>query len=278
MHRIDHHGRRYDVQGPHLSAPSPQRTPVLFQAGSSPAGRAFAARNAEAQFILTSNRDAPSSSSARPATSQPLPADAVRTSPSSRADLRHRSTEAEAKAKEAEIDEYLAADGFLVHSNLGFDPDSGEPLDPATPLSEVRTHAGQSHLQWLREAAGDREPTIADLARLSAKLRARVVGTPEQIADELAAWQQVGVDGVNVINWTLPGSYEEFVDHIAPPCRSAAHAVRVPGGHPAREALRSRAAAGLAPARRWRGAFSGGASGADATGDAGARDAVEVTA
>ncbi len=119
----------------------------------------------------------PSSSSARPAT---LPKQAGRR----RDDLAFflgltfvtGSTEAEAKAKEAEIDEYLAADGFLVHSNLGFDPDTGEPLDPATPLSEVRTHAGQSHLQWLREAAGDREPTIADLARLSAKLRARVVG------------------------------------------------------------------------------------------------------
>jgi alkanesulfonate monooxygenase len=28
----------------HLSEPSPQRTPVLYQAGSSPAGRLFAAR------------------------------------------------------------------------------------------------------------------------------------------------------------------------------------------------------------------------------------------
>lgn len=36
IHRIDHVGKRYRVQGPHLSAPSPQRTPVLFQAGSSP--------------------------------------------------------------------------------------------------------------------------------------------------------------------------------------------------------------------------------------------------
>ena len=53
IHRIDHVGKRYRVQGPHLSAPSPQRTPVLFQAGSSPAGRRFAARNAEAQFVFS---------------------------------------------------------------------------------------------------------------------------------------------------------------------------------------------------------------------------------
>lgn len=30
--------------------PSPQRTPILFQAGSSPSGKAFAAKHAEAVF------------------------------------------------------------------------------------------------------------------------------------------------------------------------------------------------------------------------------------
>ncbi len=36
---------------PHFSSPSPQRTPVLFQAGSSPAGQLFSARNAEGVYI-----------------------------------------------------------------------------------------------------------------------------------------------------------------------------------------------------------------------------------
>ncbi|MBR7513735.1 LLM class flavin-dependent oxidoreductase, partial [Mycobacterium tuberculosis] len=42
VHRIRHHGRYYDVEGYHLSEPSPQRTPVLFQAGSSARGQTFA--------------------------------------------------------------------------------------------------------------------------------------------------------------------------------------------------------------------------------------------
>jgi FMN-dependent oxidoreductase (nitrilotriacetate monooxygenase family) len=58
IHKIHHVGKRYRVEGPHLPSPSPQRTPLLFQAGSSPAGRAFAARNAEAQFISTPNPEA----------------------------------------------------------------------------------------------------------------------------------------------------------------------------------------------------------------------------
>lgn len=35
IHKIHHVGKRYKVEGPHLPSPSPQRTPLLFQAGSS---------------------------------------------------------------------------------------------------------------------------------------------------------------------------------------------------------------------------------------------------
>ena len=59
IHDIDHHGEFYpDVPGPHLAEPSPQRTPVLFQAGASEWGRDFAARNAEAIFIIANTHDA----------------------------------------------------------------------------------------------------------------------------------------------------------------------------------------------------------------------------
>src|ERR1700684_3056601 len=51
IHKVNHHGRYYDVEGYHLSEPSPQRTPVLFQAGSSGRGQAFAIRHAECVFV-----------------------------------------------------------------------------------------------------------------------------------------------------------------------------------------------------------------------------------
>ena len=258
IHRIDHVGERYRVQGPHLSRPSPQRTPVLFQAGSSPAGRAFAARNAEAQFILSSTpeKTAELISSTR---------DAVEAEGRRRGDIKFflgmtfviGSTEEEARRKSAEIDEWLSPDGFLVHSNLGFDPDTGAPLPPDTPLSAIRTETNQSHLQWVREAAGDREPTIRDLAALTARIRSRVVGTPEQIADELERWQDAGVDGINVQNWTLPGSYEEFVDHVVPVLRDRGLAEREPTATTLRGRLFGHdELPDRHPARRWRGAFS----------------------
>ena len=48
---VHHHGKQYTVDAMHLCEPSPQRTPVLYQAGSSPRGRRFAAQHAECVFL-----------------------------------------------------------------------------------------------------------------------------------------------------------------------------------------------------------------------------------
>jgi FMN-dependent oxidoreductase (nitrilotriacetate monooxygenase family) len=217
IHKINHAGKRYRVEGPHLPSPSPQRTPVLFQAGSSPAGRAFAARNAEAQFITPPN----------PAAAAELISDTrrlVQAAGRDRNDIKFfqgfafviGSTEQEARRREAEHDEYLSPEGFLAHANLGVSQDDGRPLPPDTLLADVKTNGGRSHIEWLRKSVAGREPTVADLGRLTSRRHPRLVGTPEQIADQLVIWQQAGIDGVNLINWSIPGSYKEFNEHLLP--------------------------------------------------------------
>ena len=217
IHKIHHAGKRYRVEGPHLPSPSPQVTPLLFQAGSSPAGRAFAARNAEAQFISPPN----------PAAAAELIADTRRLAEEAG---RHRddikffqgmafvigSTEDEARRKEVELDRYVSIDGFLAHSNLGVSQDDGRPLPPETRLADIETNGGRSHIEWLRKAVPDREPTVGDLGQLVARRHRRMVGTPESIADQLAQWQAAGVDGINLINWMIPDSYREFNEHLLP--------------------------------------------------------------
>src|ERR1041384_6840653 len=51
IHRIRYEGRFYRIDATHLCEPSPQRTPVLYQAGASPSGREFASKHAECVFI-----------------------------------------------------------------------------------------------------------------------------------------------------------------------------------------------------------------------------------
>src|SRR5690625_7295895 len=55
VHPINHKGSYFNVPGVHLVDPSPQRTPVLFQAGASSRGRDFAAKHAEAVFTTIAN-------------------------------------------------------------------------------------------------------------------------------------------------------------------------------------------------------------------------------
>jgi FMN-dependent oxidoreductase (nitrilotriacetate monooxygenase family) len=58
VHRIRHQGPYYRMEGYHLCEPSPQRTPVLFQAGASGRGQQFAARHAEGIFIMAQDKEA----------------------------------------------------------------------------------------------------------------------------------------------------------------------------------------------------------------------------
>jgi alkanesulfonate monooxygenase len=51
VHRIRHKGAHFELDAIHLCEPSPQRTPVLYQAGTSSAGRRFARRHAECVFV-----------------------------------------------------------------------------------------------------------------------------------------------------------------------------------------------------------------------------------
>jgi FMN-dependent oxidoreductase (nitrilotriacetate monooxygenase family) len=216
IHKIHHVGKRYKVEGPHLVAPSPQRTPILFQAGSSTAGRNFAARNAEAQFIISPGpdhaRDLIEDTRRRVVAAGRKPDD-----------LKFfqglhfviGSTEEEARRKEAELDEAIDLDGMVAHLSGAVGVDfGGHDLD--TPLGDIAdTDGTRSIVAWVQESVSGREATVRDLGLLQGR-NSRVVGTPESIADQLQVWRDAGVDGINVVNATIPGSYEDFVEHVTP--------------------------------------------------------------
>lgn len=56
MHPIQHEGKYFTVPGIHICEPSPQRTPVLYQAGASSRGQKFASQNAECVFIAAPSK------------------------------------------------------------------------------------------------------------------------------------------------------------------------------------------------------------------------------
>jgi len=218
---IDHSGAYFDVPGPHGCEPSPQRTPVLYQAGSSDRGRAFAARHAEAVFL-----------------SQPGET-AIReyiTDLSERIEAHGRDpesvaffpglvpivgeTEAIAQAKYESYLDAIDIEGVLTLLSGFVDMDLSE-LDPDQRLQHIETEAIQGVVNAFT-TNDDRDWTVREVAEFAGlgTTSPVVVGTPETVADEFEHWyRDLGVEGINVKEVTRPDTLTDFVDLVVPELR-----------------------------------------------------------
>jgi long-chain alkane monooxygenase len=214
IHDIDHVGEFYDVIGPNLTEPSPQRTPVLFQAGASEQGRDFAARNAEAIFIPGRSPEQARVNiedvRQRAARAGRDPSDILFYSGFT---FVVGGTKEEAQRKAAEFDETASARGYAAHMGGGMGVDLAS-IDLDTPVGELERYNSRGGLKSLIDSAPDKTWTFRDVLKLRGANR--VVGTPEQIADGLGQLAEAGVDGVNVTYYTSPGSFADFIDGVIP--------------------------------------------------------------
>lgn len=218
VHKIHHKGERYQIEGPHLSIPSSQRTPVLIQAGSSAAGRRFAAGNAEATFIVSLTPDG-----ARVAVDDiRRQATTLGRDPSDILFFQGLSfvvgsTEEEAWRKSREIDEYISIEGLAAHIGRDLEVDFGF-LDPDRPVSEFNLQGLQGFVRFVEEANPGKTVRLRDLVN-AMSYNGRIVGTPEIIADKLEEWRDAGIDGVNVAYQRTPGSFIELSEYVMPELR-----------------------------------------------------------
>ncbi|MGJ4859625.1 LLM class flavin-dependent oxidoreductase [Labrys sp. La1] len=259
IHRIHHHGKRYKVLGPHLSQPSRQRTPVLFQAGSSRAGRAFAARHAEGTFIAAVN---PHGARRQIEETRAL----VQASGRDAGDLLFiqgmsfvvGGSEEEAQRKAQDLAQDISVDGPLAHISRDLGIDLGL-LDPDRPVDELEIEGVQGIIRAFEEGNPGKRATVADLGRAYA-LSSQVIGTPETIADQLSEWQEAGIDGINLIYHTTPGSFVDFIENVTPVLQKRGLAQTEYAEGSFRERLFAEGTARLPnrhPASRYRGAFTG---------------------
>jgi FMN-dependent oxidoreductase (nitrilotriacetate monooxygenase family) len=212
VHRIDHHGRYYDCEGPHVCEPSPQRTPVLFQAGSSQRGRDFAATHAEATFIVANHAEkVVPDLRARAATFGRDPHDLkviAGVSPIV------GGTEAEAREKHAEYLEDLSVEAGLAHLSGGLQVDLAN-IDPDRPLDSIDEEGIQGLVKALIDSAPPGTRTFGDLVKGNMAGQF-MVGSAEQVADRLIRHVNNGVDGFNLVVSTLPGTITDFVEGVVP--------------------------------------------------------------
>ncbi|SDB84102.1 FMN-dependent oxidoreductase, nitrilotriacetate monooxygenase family [Pelagirhabdus alkalitolerans] len=219
VHDIQHEGHYYKVPGAHLSEPSPQRTPVLYQAGASKKGRAFAGRNAECIFI-----GAPTVHAAKQSVTK-LREEAVQ---AGRAPDEVKiltmftpivgKTEQEALEKYNDYKQYVSHEGALALFG-GWSGIDLSGFEPDEKLEYVENDSIQSVVENFTKIDPDREWTASDIKDYVGigGMGVAAVGDPIQIADKMEEWvNEAGVDGFNIAYAITPGTFEDFVELVVP--------------------------------------------------------------
>ncbi len=219
IHEIQHAGKYFKVPGYHVSEPSPQRTPVLFQAGASSRGMDFAAKHSESAFVAAPSKKLLAS----------YVSDLRR-----RVELagRHRNdvltfaqftlvlgeTDAEAQKKLDSYKQYVDREGALVLMS-GWTGVDLSHLDQDAPITELDGNAIQFTAQAFSSADPDKVWTVREIAEYCGigGDGPVIVGSPATVADALQEWQaETGLDGFNLAAATNPGTFRDVVDLLVP--------------------------------------------------------------
>ena len=271
VHPIGHDGEYFKVPGIHLCEPSPQRTPVIFQAGASPRGQRFAARHAEGVFVAP----------ATIAQSATLTESIRRQAEDAGRDRNHlkifalltvitAETDEAAWAKYAEYQSYASGDGMLSFYG-GWTGVDFSQFDPDQPLEAIDNDAIRSVLAMLTQADPNRQWTPRDIVeqRSIGGIGPVLVGGPQTVADALERWvDEGGVDGFNLAYAVTPGTFADFIEWVVPELARRGRLRDGYAGETLRENLLETGSPRVPedhPAARYRGAFSDGANAADAT-------------
>lgn len=224
IEKIEHRGKYFNMSGRNQVHPSPQRTPVLFQAGTSKAGAAFASKHAEAIFLNTFNatQAAKTISEMRAAAAaNGRDPQSIKFFPCFMPIMGRTKEEAQAKYDTAVANADPVAGLAQFSGYTGIDLASF-PLDEPMDLSGMsQAMAIQAVFKSL--AASEEEgqeawtPRRLGMRMALGGLHPSPVGTAEDIADEIQKWvDEADVDGFNIGSVTNPGSWEDVVDLLVP--------------------------------------------------------------
>lgn len=220
LHRLDHKGEYFSVQGPLNIARSKQGHPVIFQAGSSESGKKLAGKAADAVFTGHDNIE---------------DAKAFYKDVKDRTVAEGRSvddivilpgigpiigrTEEEAERKYQELAELVTIENALNYLGRFFEHHdfSQYPLDEQFPeLGDLGQNSFRSGTDKIKKVAKEKNLTLRQVALQSATPRPQFIGTPEKIADLIQEWHEEGAADGFIIHSSIPSGLNDFVELVVP--------------------------------------------------------------
>ena len=221
LHRVNHKGEFFSVQGPLTISRSKQGRPILIQAGSSEAGKEFASQVADAVFTGQATiEDAQEFY-------QDVKGRTVKHGRRSEEILMLPgcnpivgATPEEAEAKYQEISNLVVIDDALNYLGRYFnDIDFTQyDLDEQFPdLGNFARNGWESATDRIKKVSREEGLTLRQMALRSTTPKSPFIGTPEQVADTMQAWFEAGAaDGFMMNASVLPQGFNDFVDLVLP--------------------------------------------------------------
>lgn len=219
VHPIEHDGKYFQVPGIHVCEPSPQRTPVLYQAGASTRGKQFAAKHAECIFISVPSkallkrfvddiRQRLISEGRDPNSVYIYTLVTIVTG----------ATDLEAQRKFQEYRQYASHDGALTLVS-GWSGVDFAQFGQDDRIQYIKTNAIQSLLESYSSADPTRSWTVDEVAEWTSigGNGPVFVGSAQTIADILQEWtEETGVDGFNLAYAVAHETFSDVVEYVVP--------------------------------------------------------------
>ncbi len=228
LHRLDHKGRFFSVEGPLNIQRSPQGQPVIFQAGSSDAGIALAGKHADAVFTNSVSVEENQTFLRRvkqAAVGQGRSANDVKIFPGIGPVVGRTQVEAEEKYQIIRnlisIEEALAYLGrFFDHHDF-----SQYPLDAPFPeLGDIGKNSFRSTTDRIKRQAREKNQTLREAALEAATPREGFVGTAQAIADKIIDWvEKDAADGFILGFPVIAEGLEDFTRYVLPILQERGH-------------------------------------------------------
>ncbi|MET4898279.1 LLM class flavin-dependent oxidoreductase [Sphingomonadaceae bacterium jetA1] len=242
LHRLDHKGRFFQVEGPLNIQRSPQGQPVIFQAGSSATGIGLAGKFADAVFTGPATLEEAINFRAQVRASAVVherPADHVRIFPG--AEIITGATDAEAEEKLAAIRDLLTVEDALAYLGRFFDHhDFGQyDLDAPFPdLGDIGANSFRSTTDRIKAEARDQGLTLREVALRSATPRPNFLGSGEKVADTLIRWIDDGAADGFILGFPIAAQgLDDFIAHVLPALEARGRYDRVLHGATLRDHL-----------------------------------------
>ncbi len=227
MHTLNHEGKYFSVRGPLNIQRSKQGEPIIFQAGSSPAGIAFAGREAEVIFanavsieenkkLTQKMKQAAIDNGRNPEQLLVMPGISPIIG----------QTREEAEQKYREVAQLVSAEKAIAFLGRYFDHHDFSQYnlhDPFPELGDIGRNSFQSVTDRIKRYAKEEKLTLYEVAIREATPKGAFIGTAEDIADEVTRWVEAGAADGFMILPDIPRALENFVEHVIPILQERGH-------------------------------------------------------